>query len=91
MNSPAMNKVKVEIYSTGLCPYCTRARMLLGKKGVPYVEYRIDEITQLREEMEQRSQRSSVPQIFIDDRHVGGFEDLAELDIDEELDALLGL
>lgn len=91
MADPAIPAVKVEIYSTGLCPYCTRARMLLDKKGVSYTEYRIDEQRGLREEMIARSQRTSVPQIFINDRHIGGFDDLAELDMDDELDPLLGL
>lgn len=91
MNTTIVNSVKVEVYSTGLCPYCTRARMLLEQKGVPFVEYRIDKETELRAEMVQRSQRTSVPQIFINDKHIGGFDDMAALDIDEELDKLLGL
>jgi len=91
MTSSVVSTVKVEIYSTALCPYCSRAKMLLDKKGVSYTEYRIDQQTNLRDEMEQRSDRTSVPQIFINDKHVGGFDDLAELDVDEELDALLQL
>jgi glutaredoxin 3 len=91
MNTSVANSVKVEIYSTGLCPYCSRARRLLDKKGIPYTEYRIDKEPGMREEMVQRSQRTSVPQIFINDRHIGGFDDMAALDVDEELDKLLGL
>lgn len=91
MSSPALDTIKVEMYSTGLCPFCTRARMLLEQKGVSYIEYRVDMETRLRAEMEQRSQRHTVPQIFIDNRHIGGFDDLAELDYDKELDSLLGL
>jgi glutaredoxin 3 len=91
MNNPATQAVKVEVYSTALCPYCSRARHLLEKKGVEFVEYRVDKDPGLRSEMEQRSQRTSVPQIFIGGRHIGGFDDMAELDIDGELDALLGL
>jgi glutaredoxin 3 len=91
MNNPATQVAKVEVYSTALCPYCSRARHLLEKKGVEFTEYRVDKDAGLRAEMEQRSHRSSVPQIFIDDRHVGGFDDMAELDIDGELDKLLGL
>lgn len=91
MNNPATQVAKVEVYSTALCPYCSRARHLLEKKGVEFTEYRVDKDSGLRAEMEQRSHRTSVPQIFIDDRHIGGFDDMAELDIDGELDKLLGL
>ncbi len=91
MASSVVSAVKIEIYSTALCPYCSRAKMLLDKKGVHYTEYRIDQKMDLRDEMIERSDRTSVPQIFIDDKHVGGFDDLAELDVDDELDALLCL
>lgn len=80
---------KVEMYSTVHCPYCRLARQFLDKKGVEYIEFLIDKERHLRQEMEDRSKRTSVPQIFINGEHVGGFEDLAELDIDGELDALL--
>ena len=83
--------VKVEVYSTAFCPYCIRAKQLLDRKGVSYTEYRIDKQTDLRAEMEQRSQRTSVPQIFIDDHHVGGFDDMAELNMEGKLDKLLKL
>ncbi|MGD8591464.1 MAG: glutaredoxin 3 [Gammaproteobacteria bacterium] len=91
MNNPAAQAAKVEVYSTALCPYCSRARRLLEKKGVQFTEYQVDTDARLRAEMEQRSHRTSVPQIFIDGRHIGGFDDMAELDIDGELDKLLGL
>ncbi|WP_455211390.1 glutaredoxin 3 [Kaarinaea lacus] len=91
MNNSATQVVKVEVYSTALCPYCSRARHLLEKKGIQFTEYRVDKEPGLRAEMEQRSRRTSVPQIFIDDRHIGGFDDMAELDIEGELDKLLGL
>ncbi|WP_455220561.1 glutaredoxin 3 [Kaarinaea lacus] len=90
-NSNISKSVKVEIYSTAYCPYCTRARMLLDSKGVPYTEIRVDQDISLRSEMERRSNRTSVPQIFIGNRHIGGFDDLAELEFGEELDAILGL
>lgn len=83
--------VKIEIYSTEFCPYCTRARMLLDSKGVSYTEFRVDLDAALRSEMENRSRRTSVPQIFIGDKHIGGFDELAELEIIEELDSMLGL
>lgn len=81
----------VEIYTTASCPYCVRARSLLDKKGVSYNEYRVDVQPELRTEMEQRSGGTSVPQIFIDNRHIGGCDDMFELDFDGELDQLLGL
>jgi len=82
----------VTIYTTAYCPYCIRARNLLDKKGVEYTDIRIDEKPDLRPEMESKANgRTSVPQIFIDDFHVGGFDDMAELDIDGELDKRLGL
>ena len=82
---------QVTIYTTSTCPYCVRARNLLDKKGVSYTEIRVDEKPELRPEMERLSGRSSVPQIFIDEFHVGGFDDMAELDIDGELNQRLGL
>ncbi len=82
----------VTLYTTAHCPYCIRARVLLDKKGVEYNDIRIDEKPEMREEMERLSNGvTSVPQIFIDDFHVGGFDDLAELDMDGELDKRLGL
>lgn len=79
----------VVIYSTTMCPYCVRAKNLLDKKGVSFTEYNLDERPELRSEMEQRSGRTSVPQIFIDDFHVGGFDDMAEMNIEGTLDEKL--
>ena len=90
-NSNFSKSIKIEIYSTEYCPYCTRARMLLDSKGVSYTELRVDQDLDLRNEMERRSNRTSVPQIFIGNRHIGGFDDLAELEFGEELDGILGL
>jgi glutaredoxin 3 len=81
----------VVMYSTRFCPYCVRARMLLDTKNVPYTDIRIDEHPERRSEMEQRSQRSSVPQIFIGDEHVGGCDDLFALEAAGELDSKLGV
>jgi glutaredoxin 3 len=79
------------MYSTGWCPYCERARNLLALKGVSFQEIKIDEDPAQRELMLQRSGgRRTVPQIFIGERHVGGFDDLAALDRADELDKLLG-
>lgn len=81
---------KIEIYSTGSCPFCVRARMLLERKDAPYTEYRIDHQPELRTEMEERASGStSVPQIFIDGRHIGGCDDLYALDTGGELEPLL--
>ena len=83
---------KVEIYTTGWCPYCIRAKRLLDKKGVRYIEYRIDRHPELRAEMVQRSGGgTTVPQILVDDRPVGGSDDLHALEYQGRLDALLGL
>jgi glutaredoxin 3 len=72
---------QVEIYTKGTCPYCARARRLLEDKGAGYDEYEISNDAEKRAEMIQRANgRSTVPQIFIDGKHVGGSDDLAELE-----------
>lgn len=70
---------KVTLYSTAICPYCIHAKELLDSLQIPYEEIRVDVDTDLRKKMEQRSGRRTVPQIFIDDKHVGGFDDLKAL------------
>jgi glutaredoxin 3 len=83
---------RVEIYSTLFCPYCARAKSLLERKGASYVNIDIIEDTSKRDEMLARSGgRTSVPQIFIDGEHIGGFDDLYALDRAGKLDAKLGL
>lgn len=82
---------KIEIYSTRFCPYCVRAKSLLDQKGVEYNEIRVDVDPERRNEMMELSGRSSVPQIFIDDDHIGGCDDLYQLDAQGGLDAKLGL
>jgi len=81
---------KVIIYTTGICPYCTRAKELLQRKNIVFDEIRIDTDREQMRIMQERSQRHTVPQIFIDDLHVGGFDDLAALEARGELDPLLG-
>lgn len=81
---------KVVIYSTKFCPYCVRARMLLENKGVDYTEIRVDKEPRLRQEMTEKAGRSSVPQIWIDDYHVGGCDELYALEQQGVLDAKLG-
>ncbi len=80
---------KVIMYGTLFCPYCMRARKLLKSKGIAYEELRVDSDKKLRKEMERRSRRDSVPQIFIGKTHVGGYDDLAALNRKGELDTLL--
>ncbi|MGI9246243.1 MAG: glutaredoxin 3 [Steroidobacteraceae bacterium] len=82
---------EVTMYSTGICPYCDRARSLLERKGVSISEIKVDQDPAQRDTMLKRSGgRRTVPQIFIGDRHVGGFDDLYALDKAGELDQLLG-
>jgi glutaredoxin 3 len=81
---------KVVMYSTAVCPYCQRAEMLLKQRGVTEIEkIRIDLDPVQRDEMMAKTGRRTVPQIFIGDRHVGGFDDLAALDRDGGLAPLL--
>lgn len=83
---------KIIMYSTRFCPYCVRARMLLEKKGVDFTDIRVDSEPQLRDEMMTRAGgRSSVPQIFIDEEHIGGCDDLYDLEFEGQLDKKLGL
>jgi glutaredoxin 3 len=79
----------VLVYSTRICPYCMMAKRLLGSKGVAYQEVMIDGDDNRRVEMMQRSGRRTVPQIFVGDTHVGGFDDLSALERAGKLDALL--
>ncbi|MES2290450.1 MAG: glutaredoxin 3 [Pseudomonadota bacterium] len=81
---------RVEIYTKAFCPYCTRATALLDARGVAYEEYDITMGGPKRAEMLQRANgRSTVPQIFIGETHVGGSDDLASADRSGELDKLL--
>ena len=80
----------VTIYTRMGCGYCSAAKRLLDSKGVAYTEHDASFSTELRQEMMQRSGRTTFPQIFIDDRHVGGCDDLYALEQEGRLDALLG-
>lgn len=83
---------EVLMYSTTFCPYCERARALLKRKGVAFTEIKVDDDPSQREVMLRRSGgRRTVPQIFVGERHVGGFDDMHALDRAGELDPLLGL
>jgi len=81
----------VIMYSTRFCPYCVRARGLLDGKGVDYTDVGVDEQPQQRLEMMQRSGRRTVPQIWIGDQHIGGFDDILRLEQQGRLDELLKL
>jgi len=82
---------QVTVYTTQTCPYCDRARRLLKRKGVDFAEIPVDHDRARMAEMVERSGRHTVPQIFIDDFHVGGYDDMALLDMEGELDERLGL
>lgn len=80
---------KVVIYSSDFCPYCMRAKQLLSRKGVDYTEIKVDGQPALRAEMTRKAGRTSVPQIWIGDTHVGGCDDLHALERAGKLDTLL--
>ena len=77
------------MYTTSWCPYCSRARKLFEDKGVKYTEIDVEAVDGARAQMQQRSGRTSVPQIFVGDRHLGGYDDTSALDRRGELDTLL--
>ena len=80
---------KVVIYSTRICPYCMRAKNFFEKKNIAFNEIKIDQDSAQMQKMMEMSKRQSVPQIFIGDYHVGGFDDLIEHDMDGKLEGLL--
>ncbi|MBN9229938.1 MAG: glutaredoxin 3 [Legionella sp. 40-6] len=80
---------EVIMYSTGYCPYCVRAKQLLQNKQVAFTEIRIDLQPELKAEMISKSGRNTVPQIFINNHHVGGCDDLYALEAQGKLDELL--
>lgn len=78
------------MYTTAYCPYCSNAERLLLSRGVMHIEkIRIDELPEKRVEMMEKTGRRTVPQIYINDQHVGGFDDLRALDLAGELAPLL--
>ena len=87
---PEQIKAKVEVYTWQTCPFCLRAKLLLWAKGVNFTEYKIDGDEEARKAMAQRANgRRSVPQIFINNQHIGGCDDIYTLDTQAELDAML--
>jgi glutaredoxin 3 len=80
---------RVKIYTTTNCPFCVRAKRLLDARGIPFDEMDVGADDALRHEIIERTGRRTVPQIFIDERSIGGFEELAALDAAGELVSLL--
>jgi glutaredoxin 3 len=79
----------VVVYSAGYCAYCDRAKALLERKSVAFTEIMVDQDPARRAEMERRSGRRTVPQIFIGETHVGGFDEIYRLEREGKLDALI--
>ncbi|MEM7715450.1 MAG: glutaredoxin 3 [Cyanobacteria bacterium P01_A01_bin.68] len=87
---PEKIKANVEMYTWQTCPYCIRAKMLLWWKGVKFTEYKIDGDATARNAMAERANgKRTVPQIFINNQHVGGCDELYQLDTQGQLDSLL--
>ncbi len=80
---------EILIYTAARCPYCTMAKKLFERKGVVYTEINVNSTPGLRQEMMEKTKRRTVPQIYIGDRHIGGFDELNALDRQKLLDPLL--
>lgn len=91
MKAPEKTEIQVVMYTKWLCPYCMMAKRLLKRKGVAFKEIPVFLRWKVWAEMEQRSGRNTVPQIFINDEPMGGYDDIAALDKIGELDQKLGL
>jgi len=87
--SDASGHKEVVIYLSTLCPFCLFAKRLFKKKGVPYTAINVDRSVEARREMQDRSGRFTVPQVFVGSVHVGGYDDLAELEARGQLEPLL--
>ena len=87
---PTQQKSKVEIYTWDTCPYCKKLIGLLDSKGVQYTRYKLDGDEEARDKMSLRTGgKKSVPQLFINDKHIGGCDDSHALDANGELDPLI--
>ncbi len=84
-----MPQAQVTVYYAPFCPYCGWAKQLLDSKNIEFTQINVNDSSDIRSEMEQRSGRTSVPQIFIGDTHVGGYDDMAALDDKGQLDSLI--
>lgn len=89
VSAPSRPSPIVVVYGTARCPYCVRARGLLDRKGIAYTDIRLEQQPERRQEMERLSNRRTVPQIFIDEMHIGGSDELHELEYSGKLDELL--
>jgi glutaredoxin 3 len=81
---------RVQVYSTRSCPYCVRAKRLLDERGIPFEDIDVSDDAERRADLVRRTGRRTVPQIFIDGKAIGGFEELYALDASAELATLLG-
>lgn len=82
--------VNVKVYSTSVCPYCVRAKQLLERKGIAYTEINLsNEAPEVRVELMEKTRHRTVPQIFINDEFIGGFDQLYQLDREGKLDQLI--
>ncbi|EPF70114.1 glutaredoxin 3 [Acinetobacter rudis] len=80
----------VKVYSTSVCPYCVRAKQLLERKGIAYTEINLsNEAPEVRVELMEKTRHRTVPQIFINDEFIGGFDQLYQLDREGKLDQLI--
>ncbi len=87
---PEKMKANVEIYTWATCPFCIRAKLLLWWKGIKFTEYKIDGNEEARNDMAKRANsRRTVPQIFVNEQHLGGCDDIYKLDSQGKLDSLL--
>ncbi len=84
-----MSQADITVYYAPFCPYCGWARQLLNSKKVRFTMINVNDSQDIRQEMELRAGQTSVPQIFIGDTHVGGYDDMAALDDKDELDSLI--
>ncbi|RDH82628.1 MAG: glutaredoxin 3 [endosymbiont of Galathealinum brachiosum] len=84
-----MPQANITVYYAPFCPYCGWAKQLLKGKNVEFTMINVNDAQEIRQEMEQRAGQTSVPQIFIGDTHVGGYDDMAALDDKGELDPLI--
>ncbi len=80
---------KITVYSTPFCPYCVAAKRMLTKKGAKFIEIDVSDNGKREAMIAKSNGKYTVPQIFINERHIGGFDDLSELDALDELDPLL--
>jgi glutaredoxin 3 len=83
--------VNVELYCNASCQFCNLTRALLSEKGIKFTEHRIDKDKDLKEVMIKRCNTTTIPQIFINSTHIGGYDDLVRMNDNQQLDVLLGL